>query len=162
MTVGITDEKETSMRSKIALLATVIAIVAATALFVGWPGKHSASPKTAVLAGLRHVIVVPDNSPARSPVVKARLCGPSFDCANGLDGVDVVVLERGAVPEQPVRAVVETDVNCTPDAYGISHCTNRLRLADGSRIEVRHDHNMRLYPCLRPGEVVAVEGERSV
>lgn len=147
------------MRSKIALLASVIAVMAGAVLFATWPDNRPTAPQATALMALRQVIVISDRASARTPAVRARLCGLSSNCANGKDGVDVVMLERGVTPQHPVRAVVETDENCTPDAYGISHCTNQLRLANGTRLTVRHDHNMRLYPCLRPGEVVAVESE---
>jgi hypothetical protein len=69
----------------------------------------------------------------------------------------VVDLLAGALPRQGrVTAVVLSDTDCTPDARGLSHCTNELLLADGERISVRDNHDMRRYPCLTPGETVEV------
>ena len=62
----------------------------------------------------------------------------------------------GTVPATETTATVLTDENCTPDPAGISHCTNRMRLADGSELTVMHPHRMDMVPCLSPGEVVAV------
>ena len=61
-------------------------------------------------------------------------------------------LVSGTMPTVPVQATVLTDDECRPDADGVSHCLNRLRLPDGSEIQVRHPHDMTLVPCLAPGE----------
>jgi hypothetical protein len=55
-----------------------------------------------------------------------------------------------------MRAVVLTDTRCNPDMNGVSHCLNRMRLADGHLILVVHDHRMMDMPCLSPGEHVLV------
>ena len=60
----------------------------------------------------------------------------------------------GTMPTAPTQATVLTDEQCEPDDLGISHCLNRLRLPDGSEIQVRHPHNMDAVPCLAPGENV--------
>lgn len=65
-------------------------------------------------------------------------------------------LAGGMMPAGPTTATVLTDEDCEPDAAGISHCRNRLILADGQTIEVRHLHNMGMVPCLAPGEQVRV------
>jgi hypothetical protein len=51
-----------------------------------------------------------------------------------------------------MRAVVLTDTRCNPDAMGVSHCLNRIRLASGKTILVVHNHRMMDMPCLSPGE----------
>ncbi len=60
------------------------------------------------------------------------------------------------MPTRGVPAEVLTDEECAPDSAGISHCRNVLRLEDGRTIVVRHPHDMRLVPCLTPGEGVVV------
>lgn len=107
------------------------------------------------------IVVAPGAAAASSPIAE-RTCGASSSCRNGEDGVAIAVLMSGTIPARRTTAVVQTDTNCEPDAYGISHCSNILRLADGSLMEVRHDHNMQIYPCLDPGETVTVEGQSSV
>lgn len=67
-------------------------------------------------------------------------------------------LLSGSIPAEPMMATVLTDENCAPDAQGISHCSNELRLADGRLMTVRHDHRMTDVPCLSPGERVLVTG----
>ena len=62
----------------------------------------------------------------------------------------------GTMPARPASGTVETDENCAPDESGISRCVNRIRLGDGTLITVRHAHDMRLVPCLAPGEEVEV------
>jgi hypothetical protein len=65
-------------------------------------------------------------------------------------------LVSGRVPARETTATVRTDEDCAPDGQGISHCLNRLKLADGSQIAVRHPHDMHEIPCLAPGERVNV------
>ncbi|MGZ4137590.1 MAG: hypothetical protein ACXVPX_08475 [Actinomycetota bacterium] len=60
-------------------------------------------------------------------------------------------------PAGPMMATVLSDANCAPDADGVSHCLNRLRLDSGSELTVRHNHRMIEVPCLSPGERVLVE-----
>ena len=94
----------------------------------------------ATAAGLRTVLVFTGAEPAPSrpgAVLNAEL----------LDG---------RVPAQTEVATVLTDEDCNPDAQGISHCLNKLRLPDGSVLTVRHPHDMMLVPCLSPGERVEV------
>lgn len=57
-------------------------------------------------------------------------------------------------PVATTDATVTTDENCTPDADGVSHCSNDIRLADGKKIRVEHAHRMHDVPCLVPGERV--------
>jgi hypothetical protein len=47
-------------------------------------------------------------------------------------GGQVVPVERlrGPLPASGAVALVETDEDCQPDARGVSHCTNRMRLPD--------------------------------
>jgi hypothetical protein len=66
-------------------------------------------------------------------------------------------LLRGALPRAAMDGVVLSDEDCAPDAAGISHCRNALRLADGRTLVVRHAHDMRIVPCLTPGEHVVVQ-----
>ena len=69
--------------------------------------------------------------------------------------VTTVHVVRGAVARR-IQAVVLTDTRCNPDARGISHCLNRMRLADGTLVTVQHDHRMMDMPCLSPGEHVTL------
>lgn len=66
------------------------------------------------------------------------------------------LLLDGRLPARSTTATVLSDEDCAPDAEGVSHCRNRLRLASGKRIEVRHPHRMHEVPCMTPGERVRV------
>ena len=66
------------------------------------------------------------------------------------------VLVAGTMPSQPSMATVMSDENCAPDSQGVSHCTNRLRLDDGSQMTVMHPHRMAEVPCLAPGERISL------
>jgi hypothetical protein len=71
------------------------------------------------------------------------------------DGSLTVGYERGTKPpSSETDAVVVTDENCTPDAKGVSHCRNEIRMASGKTVRVQHDHRMHEVPCLVPGEKV--------
>jgi len=67
-------------------------------------------------------------------------------------------LAEGQLPPTGVRTtgVVLSDTNCEPDAQGLNHCRNGIRLADGSTISVIDNHMMSRYRCLRPGETVSL------
>lgn len=69
--------------------------------------------------------------------------------------VTAVHIIKGTVQHR-TRAVVLTDSRCNPDNMGMSHCLNRMRLANGSVITVVHDHRMAQMPCLSPGEHVTL------
>ncbi|HZQ15726.1 MAG TPA: hypothetical protein VFA82_03035 [Gaiellaceae bacterium] len=69
--------------------------------------------------------------------------------------VTYVQLVRGIVAHR-MRATILTDTRCTPDMMGVSHCLNRMRLANGETITVVHNHRMMDMPCLDPGEHVVV------
>ena len=43
---------------------------------------------------------------------------------------------RGSLPSQATGATVLTDTNCNPDALGVSHCYNDLRLANGLALAI--------------------------
>jgi hypothetical protein len=73
--------------------------------------------------------------------------------------VTTVKLLRGAVARE-TRAVVLTDTRCAPDARGVSHCLNRMRLANGMVVTAQHDHTMAAMPCLSPGETVVLTPRR--
>jgi hypothetical protein len=68
-------------------------------------------------------------------------------------------LISGSVPAAGIEATVLADLDCTPDADGISHCHNPLRLADGRRAEIIHPHSMMVVPCLTQGEHVRLVWE---
>ncbi len=82
--------------------------------------------------------------------VQVSLVMPSPSDSDGLHAK----LVGGTMPTAAVQATVLTDEECEADARGISHCLNRLRLPDGSELEVRHPHDMAMVPCLAPGEHV--------
>ncbi len=72
------------------------------------------------------------------------------------DTQTIAVLLAGAMPRGTVKATVTSDENCAPDAQGYSHCSNDLRLPDGSVLHLRHNHPMATVACLAPGEKVLV------
>ena len=65
-------------------------------------------------------------------------------------------LVEGMLPSAAMKGTVLSDEDCGADFRGISNCMNRIRLADGREIAVRHPHDMRHVPCLAPGEPVSV------
>jgi hypothetical protein len=65
-------------------------------------------------------------------------------------------LVEGAMPRDATEGTVLTDEDCAADFRGISNCLNRVRLADGRQIAVRHPHDMSEVPCFAPGEPVRI------
>jgi len=51
-----------------------------------------------------------------------------------------------------VSGIVMSDTMCKPDAKGLSHCHNAIKLADGSYMTVIDTHQMDINPCLQPGQ----------
>jgi hypothetical protein len=70
-------------------------------------------------------------------------------------------LVNGTMPTAVTSATVLSDEQCQPDAMGISHCLNRMRLPSGSELAVRHPHDMSDVPCLAPGEEVQLVPPRT-
>jgi hypothetical protein len=93
--------------------------------------------------------------------VRARDClRRPRTCVNGIGGQELVYLIKGRMPARATTGTALTDTDCAADRNGISHCSNILRLASGSRITVRHDHSMMNDACLSPGEHVRVKSLR--
>jgi len=65
-------------------------------------------------------------------------------------------LVEGQMPNAATEGTVLSDEDCGADPRGISNCLNRIRLAGGREISVRHPHAMAEVPCLAPGEPVHV------
>lgn len=102
----------------------------------GTPGTDSHGRQ---ITGVRTVLVSTGSAPVSQPggPLHARLLS-------------------GRLGAAPMMATVLTDENCAPDAHGVSHCTNRLRMDDGSTMTLMHPHRMSEVPCLAPGERVSV------
>jgi hypothetical protein len=66
----------------------------------------------------------------------------------------------GELPGGATQATVVTDSNCAPDANGISHCLNDLKIG-AAHITVQHHHDMSKVPCLTPGEKVNLLDSRA-
>lgn len=140
------------------ILAAVVLVLAAMIPLLAygppWAVRQSAPrPRT--------VIVIDEHKPITSAVVRARQCKPWGICRNGKGDIVVVALKSGSMPPYPTTAVVQTDEECAPDVYGDSHCKNRLQLANGREITVQNTHNMQVYRCLTPGELVEIRPEQS-
>jgi hypothetical protein len=79
---------------------------------------------------------------------------------NGHDGKYLLKVTNGAGAAPAVGAsssgVVLSDTNCEPDAEGMNHCRNGIRLANGKTIYVINNHRMARYRCLQPEETVSL------
>lgn len=75
---------------------------------------------------------------------------------NGRGGKYLLQLMDGQLPPAGVRAsgMVLSDTNCEPDAQGLNHCRNGIRLADGTVFNAIDNHMMSRFRCLQPGETV--------
>ncbi len=133
------------MRRIVAVVGTLVgagAVAAALAL--------SGSPPPAPRYAADH----PQDPPAaaRTVVVWSSMPAPSADAAHLS-----ALLEAGTMPRTATEGEVLTDTDCAPDASMISRCRNEVLLSDGSRLVLRHPHDMRRVPCLAPHERVTVQ-----
>ena len=62
----------------------------------------------------------------------------------------------GLLPQRGTTGTVLSDERCAPDARGVSHCLNEIRLASGRVLRIRHPHRMTEVACLSPGEHITV------
>lgn len=125
-----------------ACAATILTVALALALAGcgGGDSRPAASDAHSPPADVTRTVLVYDHEPAPSPSHDKLHAG----------------LLKGEIPDGTVKATVLSDENCEPDAKGISHCLNRVRLANGRTVTLRHPHNMNDVPCLVPGEEVLV------
>lgn len=77
---------------------------------------------------------------------------------NGEGGKYLLQVVDGELPQigERTSGVVLSDTNCEPDAQGLNHCRNGIRLANGTTINVIDNHMMTRYRCLQPGETVSL------
>lgn len=77
---------------------------------------------------------------------------------NGENGRYLLQLREGGVPagETAITGTILSDTDCAPDADGINHCKNEIRLEDGSVLKGVNNHRMSVNRCLKPGETVKV------
>jgi hypothetical protein len=126
----------TKRRILVAVSMLLFALAGATIVFSGRSEGVRVDPHGTALPAQREVqvsLLMP--SPSSSDGLHAKLVG-------------------GTMPSAAVQATVLTDEQCQPDTRGLSHCLNRMRLPDGSELELRHPHDMSAVPCLAPGEKV--------
>lgn len=147
----------------LALTAAVLIVLAGGATYGLLHPAHSvastrpAASHPAAQSSYRTVLVAGTPLP-KAPAVQDRSCAVASACHNGEGGIILVHLLQGSASERKTSGTVLSDTLCTPDRYGISHCHNEIRLADGTTvILVQEDHNMQYSPCLAPGEPVLVE-----
>jgi len=141
-----------------AVVAAALAIAAGLVAFSG-DGPQAAHPQAP--APPSRTVVVAVGKETLPPALQAWVCGPRSGCANGQESLSLVRFVGGDRPPATGTATVLTDTNCEPDAFGISHCLNALRLQTGGSLVVRHAHDMHVFPCLAPGDTVkllTVEG----
>ena len=140
------------------MLRTVV--VTSVAALLSLSATTIARPATVAIAqarGVRTLLVVPEGLRFAPRTVGRRDCiAYPRDCVNGVAGIEVAYAISGKPPTRAQIGTVLTDTNCQADSYGISHCTNRIRLSSGRVLTVRHDHSMMNDPCLAPGERVRV------
>lgn len=74
---------------------------------------------------------------------------------NGEDGEYVVMMIDGQIKEE-TKALVLTDENCEVDEEGISRCNQKIEFENGEKGEFIMPHNMMVYRCLRPGEIIKI------
>ena len=151
-------------RKHVAVLVSAAVGAAALAIAVGlvvFSGAEAPAAHPQAPAPPSRTVVVSFGKESLPSALQARVCGPRTGCANGQASLSLVRFVGGDRPPATGTATVLTDTNCEPDAHGISHCLNALRLQGGGSLVVRHAHDMHMFPCLAPGDTVkllTVEG----
>lgn len=133
-----------------------VALLIGLAMLVALVSTWSTTPAATTTAPAPHFVDVPENvtsAPLRSVVVATA--GETLPSISRPDGVLMTDLLAGELPTGAVQAIVRTDSNCQPDEQGVSHCFNQLDFGT-TTVVVQHHHDMRVVPCLTPGEVVNV------
>ena len=118
------------------LIASVIVAAATAGLMLTGQADRRDHPEAARSAGARTLLVFrgSEPSPSTSPTsLRVQLVSGSLSAD---------------------AAVVLTDENCAPDALGVSHCLNRLRLPGGRGAGGPPSADMMDIPCLESGESV--------
>ncbi|HMO58162.1 MAG TPA: hypothetical protein PKA05_16005 [Roseiflexaceae bacterium] len=128
----------------VGILATAIAIT------TPGPAQQASTPPPAAVP-VPHFIDV--NAPGEPRVVVVGTIDTMLPGTSNTAGLLMAHLLKGNMPEGARSAMVLNDLNCAPDADGISHCLNDLDI-DGVIVTVQHHHAMAEVPCLSPGEVV--------
>jgi hypothetical protein len=136
-------------RRIVAMMAVLATLFALGAVAVLGPGGDTTSTSTKSVRVDPHGIELPG---VRHVHVTQVMPEPS----TGDEDIHVMY-ESGSMPPADTTGTVLTDQDCTPDAMGVSHCLNRIRLANGETMAVRHPHRMSEVPCLAPGEVVEID-----
>jgi hypothetical protein len=113
----------------------------------------------ASLGGLAAVLIMSYGQQAASaePTIPPGVSLTSwFD--NGKGGLHVLQIREGSAPPAGVRltGTVLTDTDCAPDAQGLNHCHNNIDLGNGRILAVINNHAMNRYPCLQPGQRLAI------
>ena len=137
-------------------LAAVVAVSALAAILLMSGGSATAPPGARPSA---QVSQAPghDTSHQRPAAVRSLAVATGSEPApSGRPDRMRALLLDGRLPTGVVTAKVLTDEDCAPDADGVSHCRNKLRLPSGKTIEVRHPHRMHDVPCMTPGETVRI------
>lgn len=136
-------------------IALILLVVVAGVYALVLDRNSGSALKTVSPAG--RLVVVANGTVPLAPKVADLNCLRFPDCRNGAGGTELVQLVKGTVALEVQSGRVLTDESCTPDKYGISHCLNKIELANGMTLVVRHNHNMMNDPCLSPGERIRVE-----
>ena len=131
--------------------ATALAIAAAV---VGALVLAGGSPSAAVTVAAP---VSADAAHVPPPAVRTLVVHRGAEPAPSVAGRSMRAQRlSGPLPARPVMGTVVSDANCEPDAAGVSHCRNVVRMPGGRRLTVRHPHRMMEVPCMTPGERVRV------
>ncbi|TNB47343.1 hypothetical protein FF124_14345 [Martelella lutilitoris] len=103
------------------------------------------------------LLAVPAAFSAEQPVIPAGETISTW-VENGQNGRYLLQLLEGGVPagETAINGTILSDTDCAPDADGINHCKNEIRLEDGSVLKGVNNHRMSVNRCLKPGEAVTV------
>ena len=110
------------------------------------------------LAALLAMALLPRSQDTQHPTLNGRIVLVSHAMpAPSQPGQSLHVELISGTAFDAQAGIVLNDDQCQPDHEGISHCLNRIQLASGETITVRHPHDMSRIACLAPGEHITVQ-----
>jgi hypothetical protein len=134
-------------------LAAVLFILVAVGIAVATTRPRAAAMPPPQQAAVPHFVDVKAPGVPRTVVIGGMM--DSLPGTSNAAGYLMTNLRAGQLPEGAETATVLTDTNCEPDADGVSHCLNDLKVGNVV-VTVQHHHQMHSVPCLSPGETVAL------
>lgn len=143
---------------KFAVVGAVVGLVAIVIGAGALLGSGSRGAQPGKTNAIRPAATHTDTAHTAPTATRTLVVSAMREPAPSLPGATMrAVRVGGTIPARASLASVMTDEDCAPDAAGVSHCINKVRLQSGAVLTVRHPHRMAQVPCMTPGERIRVQ-----